>query len=98
MAATGRTDNYKYRIYEPDDITSWLTDFNGNWEQADKQFKELEDKIGTGGGGAEVVQTTGTSMTAVMSQNAVTTQLNAINVQISGVELSLTKLNTGTGV
>lgn len=105
MAATGLTTNYGYATYNPDDVTSWLTDFNGNWEKADAQFKAIEDEIAAGGAGVEIVQNTGSSTTAVMSQNAVTGQLNtinssiqAINTMIGNVENALATINTGAGV
>lgn len=105
MAATGLTTNYGFAIYNPDDITSWLVDFNGNWQKADNKFKEIEDQLAAGGAGVEVVQITGSSTTAVMSQNAVTGQINtinssiqAINTEIAGVDTLLQKIDTGKGV
>lgn len=35
MAGTLKTTNYELAKYAPDDITSWLTDFNGNMDKID---------------------------------------------------------------
>lgn len=50
MAATSETANFKLPIYEPDDTTSWLTDFNGAMEKIDESLQTLTDNIASGGG------------------------------------------------
>lgn len=72
MSATGSTTHYDLPVYAPNDITSWLTDFNGAMEKIDAAIYEASQM------GVEVVQTTGTSTTSVMSQNAVTEAINNI--------------------
>ncbi len=77
MSATGKTTNYDLAIYQPDDVTSWLTDFNGNMEKIDAALKQIADQGGSGGGSVNVVQGTGQSTTDVMSQKATTDALNS---------------------
>lgn len=74
MSASGSTTNYNLPIYAPDDITSWLIDFNGAMEKIDANIYEVSQSSGSS---INVVQTTGTSTTDVMSQKAVTDQLAA---------------------
>lgn len=79
MAATSSTPNYELPIYEADDTTSWLTDFNGAMEKIDTALHELSEGGGGGGGSVPVVQEIGQSTTAVMSQKATTDQLGLIS-------------------
>lgn len=39
MSASLKTTNYELGIYAPNDVTSWLTDFNGNMNKIDAQMK-----------------------------------------------------------
>ena len=39
MSASLKTTNYELGIYAPNDVTSWLTDFNGNMNKIDEQMK-----------------------------------------------------------
>ena len=50
MAGSLKTANYELSKYAPNDITSWLVDFNGNMDKIDAQMKANSDSIvGTGG-------------------------------------------------
>lgn len=75
MAASEKTQYYQLPVYQPDDITSWLTDFNGAMEKIDAALHAIAQGGGGGGETINVVQTTGQSQTDVMSQKAVTDQL-----------------------
>ena len=49
MAGTLRTANYELSKYAPNDVTSWLVDFNGNMDKIDAQMKANADaNSGTG--------------------------------------------------
>lgn len=43
MAGSLKTANYNLSKYAPNDITSWLVDFNGNMDKIDTQMKANED-------------------------------------------------------
>lgn len=56
------------------------------------QTTELSNKVDQleeGGSGPEVVQATGASTTSVMSQNAVTTEVNKINTELTAVDTAV---------
>lgn len=74
MAASDFTPNYEFGIYKPQDKTSWLTDFNGNWTKADKIIKQIADQGGSGGS-VVLLDSTGQSTTAGMTQKAITDAL-----------------------
>lgn len=74
MAASDFTPNYEFGIYKPQDKTSWLTDFNGNWQKADKIIKQIADQGGSGGS-VVLLDSTGQSTTAGMTQKAITDAL-----------------------
>lgn len=74
MAASQTTEHYQLPIYQPNDITSWMADFNGAMQKIDAAIYAAAQ---SGGSSVEVVQETGNSETAVMSQDAVTTELSA---------------------
>lgn len=98
MSASSKTSYYDLPIYQADDPTSWLTDFNGAMEKIDAALHAIAQGGGGGGETINVVQTTGQSTTDVMSQKAVSDQLATINTEISGAESSLANINTGNGV
>lgn len=75
MAASEHTQYYNLPVYQPDDTTSWLTDFNGAMEKIDTAIQEAAQS--GGGSSINVVQTTGESESDVMSQNAVTNALQS---------------------
>lgn len=45
MSASLKTTNYELGIYAPNDVTSWLTDFNGNMNKIDAQMKANSDGV-----------------------------------------------------
>lgn len=45
MSASLKTTNYELGIYAPNDVTSWLTDFNGNMDKIDAQMKTNADGV-----------------------------------------------------
>lgn len=50
MAGSLKTANYELSKYAPNDITSWLVDFNGNMDKIDTQMKANSDaNVGTSG-------------------------------------------------
>ena len=50
MAGSLKTANYELSKYAPNDITSWLVDFNGNMDKIDAQMKKNADaNVGTSG-------------------------------------------------
>ena len=50
MAGSLKTANYELSKYAPNDITSWLVDFNGNMDKIDAQMKVNSDaNVGTSG-------------------------------------------------
>lgn len=69
-----QTTNYGLTIFEPDDKPTWQGDWNENMDKIDTAIHEAAQ---SGGGGTpiEIAQTTGSSTTAVMSQNATTVAL-----------------------
>lgn len=75
MAASEHTQYYNLPVYQADDKTSWLTDFNGAMEKIDTAIHEAAQS--GGGSSINVVQTTGESESDVMSQNAVTNALQS---------------------
>lgn len=75
MAASEHTQYYNLPVYQADDKTSWLTDFNGAMEKIDTAIHEAAQS--GGGSSINVVQTTGESELDVMSQNAVTNALQS---------------------
>lgn len=82
MSATGKTPNYNLAVYRDYDITSYLTDFNGNMEAIDTALKALSDKI-TGGEGAigaptDFVASTSTPVTIRNNTSGSTTALLTI--------------------
>lgn len=82
MSATGKTPNYNLAIYRDYDITSYLTDFNGNMEAIDTALKDISDAV-TGGGSPigtaeDFVATAITPMTIRNNQSGSTTALLTI--------------------
>lgn len=59
---------------------------------------QVDTIVNEGGTGPEVVQTTGASNTAVMSQSAVTNALDQVNNTVTSVQSSITDLNTQLAV
>lgn len=43
MATSLQTDNYRFGKYAPDDVTSYLTDYNGNMDKIDTAIKGVSD-------------------------------------------------------
>ena len=82
MAASQTTQHYQLPIYEPDDTTSWLTDFNDAMQKIDTAIYEASQN-GGGDTPINVVQTTGDSTTNVMSQKAVTNEIISLNEALS---------------
>lgn len=82
MSATGKTPNYNLAIYRDYDITSYLTDFNGNMEAIDTVLKDISDAVTGGGspiGAAEdFVTTTASPVTLRNNQSGSTTALLTI--------------------
>lgn len=81
MSASQHTENYNLPIYEPDDIPQYIgeTDsWNSTMEAIDAAIKTASESGGGGGSSIQIVQTTGSSTTAVMSQNAVTETIESI--------------------
>lgn len=49
MSATGKTENFNLPLYNADDATSWLVDFNGAMTDIDSHLKTLTDNVATDG-------------------------------------------------
>lgn len=49
MSATGKTENFNLPLYNADDATSWLVDFNGAMSDIDTHLKTLTDNVSTDG-------------------------------------------------
>lgn len=85
MSATNKTTNYNLPLFISTDVPSWLGDWNGAMTSIDAAIKEASQ---SGGSSISVVQSTGTSNTAVMSQNATTQALSAKQATlVSGTNL-----------
>lgn len=49
MSASRKTDNFNLPLYNADDATSWLVDFNGAMTDIDSSLKQLSDNVSTDG-------------------------------------------------
>lgn len=49
MSASRKTDNFNLPLYNADDATSWLVDFNGAMSDIDRHLKTLTDNVTTDG-------------------------------------------------
>lgn len=87
MSATGKTPYFSLAIYNPDDITSWLKDFNNNMMKIDEILHNLETNP------VSIVQEIGDSETSVMSQKAVTDLLNTNNQEVQQIQNKLTEFD-----
>ena len=57
MAGSLRTANYDLSKYAPNDVTSWLVDFNGNMDKIDAQMKaNADENSGTNGNVQKLAQ------------------------------------------
>lgn len=73
MSATNKTTNYNLPLFVGSDVPSWLGDWNSAMTSIDAAIFQAANSGGGGGGSTvSIVQTTGTSTTSVMSQNACT--------------------------
>lgn len=83
MSASLKTTNYELGIYAPNDVTSWLTDFNGNMNKIDAQMKENENSVnGVEGDVAALTQRVTTTENAIESlENEYASVLNKITYQ-----------------
>lgn len=80
MPSTNKTPNYQLTQFTGTDKPSWLQDYNSDMAKIDEELKTLADNSGIN---ISVVQDTGTSTTSVMSQNAVSANLNTLSTNIS---------------
>lgn len=98
MSASLKTTNYDLGIYAPNDVTSWLTDFNGNMNKIDAQMKANADGVQ---GNVGDINALGGRMTTAendieqleneygsMVEKTSATQLTATNTSNSNVTLS----------
>ena len=97
MAGSLKTTNYQLAKYAPDDITSWLTDFNGNMDkidagmQANKQAAEqAQDGVDNLEGEYEsLLQTVNGHTTSIQANEkaiqANTTSIKEIKNEVNGI-------------
>lgn len=94
---TTQTTNYGLTLFGPDDVPTW----QGNWNEAMNKIDDVMHQIAEGGGGGssvEVVQNTGDSLTSVMSQAAVTGELNRVNNSVSDKQNKLVFTGAGQNI
>lgn len=91
MSASQSTTNYNLPIFEPNDIPTWLGDWNSTMESIDELIHNASS--------VSVVQETGTSTEAVMSQAAVSSSLSSIQSALSsGLNGKQNTLVSGTNI
>ena len=84
MSASGVTQNFQLPIYNPDDITSWLTDFNGAMQLIDAARKGIKTTADT----AEV------DLTALEAQvNQLRTSVQTIGPDVEKAKQDITAIN-----
>lgn len=98
MAGSLKTANYKLSKYAPNDITSWLVDFNGNMDKIDGQMKKNADaNVGTTGKVSALTQrVTAAEGKIENNSNQIDTIKNNIEVSpiVMNMSSNLTHLNS----
>lgn len=91
MAGSLKTANYELSKYAPNDITSWLVDFNGNMDKIDTQMKANSDaNVGTNGTVSALAQRVTVNETKISDLES-KIQVNSDN--ITEVEQTVSDLN-----
>lgn len=84
MSASGVTQNFQLPIYNPDDITSWLTDFNGAMQLIDAALNAIKTTADT----AEV------DLTSLEAQvNQLKTSVQTIGPDVEKAKQDITAIN-----
>lgn len=80
MSASRKTENFNLPLYNADDATSWLVDFNGAMTELETHLTEMRNKLTTDGEDLDNLEK------AVANLNKTTSQLtdSVIKVQESG--------------
>lgn len=95
MAASLKTANYELAKYAPNDITSYLVDFNGNMDKIDEQMKANSDaNVGTAGTVSTLAQRVSAAETKISDlENEIEVDGNNITELTQKVTATETKIS-----
>ena len=85
MAGSLRTVNYELSKYAPNDVTSWLVDFNSNMDKIDAQMKANADaNVGTSGVVTALTQRVGAAEDSIEN---ISDEVNQVKNEITVITL-----------
>lgn len=95
MAGSLKTTNYQLAKYAPDDITSWLTDFNGNMDLIDKGMQENKHAAAAADDKATNAAASVSALTETVQGNTDSIEANEKAIAANNAEIENLKTEIG---